>query len=97
MKSDRDLRIFCLAMKGEIDGEMGAAAMRRDWEEVALLARDSSDPRWQYRASAELGMAAYYEGDVQAASHKIGAALIAATRRTMSAAKSNTCTPLESG
>jgi CHAT domain-containing protein len=80
MKSDRDLRIFCLAMKGEIDGEMGAAAMRRDWEEVSHLARDSSDSRWQYRASAELGMAAYYEGDLQAAREKIGAALIAATK-----------------
>ena len=46
MKSDRDLRIFCLAIKGEIDNDLGAAAMRRDWEEVAQLSRDSSDPRW---------------------------------------------------
>ena len=44
MKSDRDLRLFCLGIKGEIDGEMDSAAMRRDWEEVARLARDSSDP-----------------------------------------------------
>lgn len=79
MKSDRDLRISCLAIKGDIDGEMGAAAMRRDWEEVARLAPDASDRRWQYRASAELGMAAFYEGDLQTARKNISAALIAAT------------------
>ena len=32
MKSDHDLRLFCLAIKGEIDGEMEAGTMRKDWE-----------------------------------------------------------------
>jgi hypothetical protein len=56
IKSDNELRLFCLEIKGEIDGEMGANSMRKDWEEVAQLARESNDPRWRYRASAELGM-----------------------------------------
>jgi tetratricopeptide (TPR) repeat protein len=78
MKSDRDLRIF--AWRSRAKSITWAAAMRRDWEEVARLSRDSSDPRWRYRASAELGMAAYYEGNLQAARRNISAALIAATK-----------------
>src|SRR5215472_13635633 len=78
MKSDRELRIFCLAIKGDIDGEMESALMREDWLEVARLAPASRDPRWSYRAAAELGLAAYYEGDLESARRKVGGALIAA-------------------
>jgi tetratricopeptide (TPR) repeat protein len=74
------LRLFCLSIKGEIDGEMEAVAMRKDWEEIARLARESSDPRWRYRASAELGMAAFYAGDLGTARKNIGGALVAATQ-----------------
>jgi len=80
MKADRELRLFCLSIKGEIDGEMEAAAMRKDWEEVARLAMESSDPRWKYRASAELGLAAFYQGDLETARKNIGGALVAATQ-----------------
>lgn len=80
MESDHELRLFCAAIKGEIDGEMEAPAMRDDWQEVARLAQESSDPRWRYRASAELGMAAFYEGDRETARRNIAGALVAATQ-----------------
>ena len=80
MKSDQDLRLFCLAIKGDIDGEMEAGAMRKDWEQVAQLARESHDPRWQYRASAQLGKVAFYEGDLETARRNIAGALLAATQ-----------------
>ncbi len=31
LQSDLELRMYCLAVKGEIDGEIDNAAMRRDW------------------------------------------------------------------
>ena len=38
LQSDLELRMYCLAVKGEIDGEIDNAAMRRDWTEVSKLA-----------------------------------------------------------
>ena len=40
LQSDLELRMYCLAVKGEIDGEIDNAAMRRDWTEVSKLAHD---------------------------------------------------------
>lgn len=76
---DPDLRLFCLAIKGEIDGEMESRSMRRDWTEVARLAKQTGNAKWQHRALAELGMAAFYEGDIETARKDVGGALLAAT------------------
>ena len=54
--------------------------MRDDWEQVAALAREIGDSKWQYRALGELGMAAFYNGDIATARKDIGAALIAVTK-----------------
>ena len=35
LQSDLELRMYCLAVKGEIDGEIDNAAMRSDWTEVS--------------------------------------------------------------
>ena len=42
--------MYCLAVKGEIDGEIDNAAMRRDWTEVSKLAQNLGNAKWQYRA-----------------------------------------------
>jgi CHAT domain-containing protein len=76
---DPGLRLFCLAIKGEIDGEMESRSMRRDWAEVAQLAKELGNAKWQYRALAEIGMVAFYEGDVETARKNVGGALLAAT------------------
>ena len=39
LQSDKKLRMFCLTVKGELDGEVDSAAMRRDWNEVSALAQ----------------------------------------------------------
>ena len=41
LQSDKELRMYCLAAKGDVDGEIDSAAMRRDWTEVSTLAQDS--------------------------------------------------------
>jgi len=50
LQSDKELRMFCLIVKGDFDGEIDAPAMRRDWMEVAALAKELGNTKWQYRA-----------------------------------------------
>jgi CHAT domain-containing protein len=78
LQSDKELRMFCLVVKGDFDGEIDAPAMRRDWAEVAALARKSGNSKWQYRAQGQLGFADFYDGDLASAQRNVGAALIAA-------------------
>src|SRR5262249_41247058 len=37
LQADKELRMFCLIVKGDIDGEINGAAMRQDWEQVQAL------------------------------------------------------------
>ena len=66
-------------MKGEIDGEIDSAAMRRDWNEVISLARGLRDEKWQHRAQGQLGFADFYDGDLPNAQKNVAEALIGAT------------------
>jgi CHAT domain-containing protein len=79
LQSDKELRMFCLIVKGDFDGEIDVPAMRRDWTEVAALAREIANAKWQYRAQGQLGFADFYDGDLASAQRNVGAALIAAT------------------
>jgi CHAT domain-containing protein len=79
LQSDKRIRMFCLIVKGDFDGEVDVPAMRRDWTEVVGLAKDLGSTKWQYRAQGQLGFADFYEGDLAAAQRKVGTALIEAT------------------
>jgi CHAT domain-containing protein len=80
LRDDKQLRMFCLIVKGDVDTEIDTKAMRRDWEQVQTLARELNDQKWQYRALAQLGLAAFYEGDVETARKNVGTALMAAKK-----------------
>ena len=79
LRKDLRLRLFCLIIKGDIDTEVDTGVMRRDWEQVQALATELGDSKWQYRALAQLGLAAFYEGDISTARKNVGSALLAAT------------------
>lgn len=79
LQSDKELRLFCLVVKGDFDGEIDVPAMRRDWTEVASLAKELGNAKWQYRAQGQLGFADFYDGDLAGAQRGVGGALIAAT------------------
>src|SRR5216684_12467 len=79
LQNDKELRMFCLIVKGDIDTETNTGAMRRDWEQVMKLAQDLGDSKWKYRALAQLSMAAFYDADLETARKNIGTALAAAT------------------
>ena len=80
LQNDKELRMFCFIVKGDIDTETSASAMRLDWEQVQMLARELGNEKWQYRALAQLGIAAFYDGDLETAGKDVGAALTAATK-----------------
>jgi len=40
LQTDKQLRLFCLIVKGDIDGEIDAGAMFEDWERVQDLATE---------------------------------------------------------
>ena len=79
LKTEKQLRLFCLAVKGDIDGELDAKPMRSDWEQALELARELGDKKWENRASGEIGFASFLEGNVAKAQQMVAAALITAT------------------
>lgn len=80
LQGDRELRMFCLIVKGDIDTETDTAAMREDWAQVLALAQELGDIKWQYRALAQLGIAAFYDADLETSRKNVGTALAAATK-----------------
>lgn len=79
LKTDKELRMFCLIVKGDFDGEIDVPAMRRDWTEAASLAKELRNAKWQYRAQGQLGFADFYDGDLASAQRNVGSALVSAT------------------
>ena len=77
--NDRQLRMFCLIVKGDVDSELNSNAMRHDWEQVQALARELGNTKWQYRSLAQVGLVTFYEGDLATARKNVGSALAAAT------------------
>jgi CHAT domain-containing protein len=86
-QADKELRMFCLIVKGDIDTEMNTGEMRSDWQQVEDLARDLQNPKWQYRALAQLGIAAFYDADLATARTNVGSALEQATKAGDTAAQ----------
>src|ERR1700684_3815461 len=80
LQSDKELRMFCLIVKGDFDGESDTRAMRRDWTEVASLAQGLGNTKWQNRAQGQLGFADFYDGDLPGAQRNVAQALIGATK-----------------
>jgi CHAT domain-containing protein len=76
--SDKELRLFCLMVLGDIDGEIDAAPMRRDWEAALELAQELGDKKLENRSSGEIGFALFLEGDMASARQKVASALMGA-------------------
>ena len=97
LQTDKRLRLFAFIVKGDIDAETDTAAMRHDWQEVQALARELGDSKWTYRSLAMLGVAAFYDGDMETARKSAGAALAAASTAGDAAAQIRILTILGRG
>jgi CHAT domain-containing protein len=79
-RQDKNIRLFALTVKGDLDGEIDQSAARRDWTEVMQLAKELGKSEWIYRAEGQLGLADYYDGDVASCQRRVAAALIGAMK-----------------
>jgi CHAT domain-containing protein len=80
LQSDLQLRLMCLIVKGDIDGEIDSGPAFADWTEALKTAQTLSDNRWESRARAELGFQQFLRGDSAAAMKAVAGALIYAHR-----------------
>ena len=80
LRSDKQLRMFCFIVKGDIDQEIDSREARRDWEQVKTLAGDIGNERWQNRALAQIGIEAFYDRDLETASKNVATAVAVATK-----------------
>lgn len=76
MRNDPPLRLWCLAAKGYTDIEIDYRAEKQDWLEVQQIAKNLGDKRLATRASGELGVIAFLEGNSGRAAKLLGTALV---------------------
>src|SRR5262249_14694864 len=63
VKSDPRLRLWCLAAKGYTDLEINPSSAKRAWTEARGIARNLGEAEWEARATGELGIITFLEGD----------------------------------
>ena len=78
VQNDPKLRLFCLTAKGYTDLDLNLASCRTAWEQALQTARELHDRQWESRASGELGIVTFLEGDRTKAEKLVGAALLTA-------------------
>ena len=76
MRNDPRLRLWCLAAKGYTDIEIDNRAEKQDWLEAQQIAKSLGDDRWATRATGELGVIAFLEGNSGRAAKLLGGALV---------------------
>ena len=76
MRNDPRLRLWCLAAKGYTDIEIDYRAEKQDWLEARQIAKSLGDDRLATRASGELGVIAFLEGNSGGAAKLLGGALV---------------------
>jgi CHAT domain-containing protein/Tfp pilus assembly protein PilF len=80
VRNDPALRLWCLGVKGDADLELNAGAARQDWEEAKTLAEQLGEKEWANRATGELGLVGFLEGDYKRASRMVGQTLLTSVR-----------------
>lgn len=80
VRTDPQLRIRALALKGLINMNLNTSAAKEDWGEVLRLAKQLGDRKWENRASGQLGLIAGVEGDYSTAMFQLLAAIKTASQ-----------------
>lgn len=78
LKDDQQLRLFCLIVKGDIDLETDVRSAKLDWEQVQALAARLGNERWKNRALAQIGIAAFFDRDLETARKNVATAVAVA-------------------
>jgi CHAT domain-containing protein len=76
VEHDRALRLWCLVAKGYTDIEIDYRTTKRDWLQAQEIAKELGESGWANRASGELGLIAFLEGNPARAARLLGGALL---------------------
>src|SRR5271165_6583013 len=76
VQGDKKLLLWCLIAKGYTDIEIDYRATKRDWLEAQEIANALGEKQWSTRASGELGLVAFLEGNPGRAARLLGGALL---------------------
>lgn len=76
VQNDPRLRLWCLIAKGYTDIELDYRVSKRDWLEAQDIAKSRGENQWVTRASGELGLIAFLEGNPGRAAKLLGGALL---------------------
>src|SRR6266700_7235739 len=76
VQNDKKLRLCCLIAKGYTDIEIDYRAAKRDWVEAQEIAKSLGEDQWVTRASGELGLVGFLEGNPGRAARLLGSALL---------------------
>lgn len=76
VQNDPRLRLWCLIAKGYTDIEIDYRVSKRDWLEAQDIAKSLGESQWLTRASGELGLIAFLEGNPGRAARLLGGALL---------------------
>jgi len=75
-RNDSRLRLWILIAKGYTDIELDYRVSKRDWLEAQDIAKSLGESQWVTRASGELGLIAFLEGNPGRAARLLGGALL---------------------
>jgi len=76
VEQDRALRLWCLIAKGYTDIDVDYLAAKHDWLQAQEIAKELGESGWANRASGELGLVAFLEGNPGRAARLLGGALL---------------------
>jgi len=75
VQNDAKLKLRCLVVKGDVDMDLDDGLALWDWTEALALAKSLKDPDWEARATGELGIITFLQGDHAGAVISVGNAL----------------------
>src|SRR5437763_9086117 len=76
VQNDSRLRLWILIAKGYTDIELDYRVSKRDWLEAQDIAKSLGERQWVTRASGELGLIGFLEGNPGRAARLLGGALL---------------------
>lgn len=75
VRNDALLRLRILTVKGDTDMDFDIDLAQRDWSDALALARSLGDRQWEARATGELGIIDFMQGNTTAAMLKVSTAI----------------------
>jgi CHAT domain-containing protein/tetratricopeptide (TPR) repeat protein len=75
LKTDAQLRLRCLIVKGDVDLDFDTDLAARDWTEALSIAKSLGEPAWVNRANGELGVVSFLHGDYRTGTLQVMGAL----------------------